>query len=114
MKRAFERTRNLDQAASSSHVDIAILLQYSQHDSIRAEVFGGKHILLHSFVLSSAVAEVSAAWPDHDKEIDRKPAAHRRNQSCTRANPAFQQVATQLDAIRAASLRCYSRFDRIR
>src|SRR3954452_17611563 len=105
MKRRLQWTRNLNQVAGSGDIDLAVVCQNAECNSIRAQLLGREHILLHGFKLCFAVAEIAAAWPNHYVNIDGQLPLYVRDQSGARCYAPFHEIAAKLDPMGPTSFR---------
>src|SRR5262249_38173620 len=102
MKSQIERPSYFNQFRRVLLIDVAVTGQTADDDSICFELFCDSNIFPHDLKLCLVVQKVSPARPDHHLQADLKSMSRHLNTSRARSCPAFQQIITKPDAVRAA------------
>ena len=95
-------------------VDVPLPVEDAEDNAVGAGRFRRGDVRLHRRDLVLVVAEVAAARPDHDVQLDVGDLAGDENGAEARRDAALEQVGAQLDAVGAGFPRRAHTADRIR
>jgi hypothetical protein len=79
-------------------------IQNAEYNAICTELFCDQDVTLHDADFLRAIAEVSAARPDHYMQADLNLLAHGGNHACAGRDTAFIKACTQFNTVSATTL----------
>ena len=104
MERDWQGPGEFYQLAGSWDVYTTVGVEESDYDSVRPQGFGRGDVVTHDFEFIVAVAEISSAGANHHLQTEGSFFADSFDESGAGSGSAFQKIATEFYALRAAAL----------